>query len=505
MTNLSWKFTSFLCLGFALGQQAPAATLYWASDTATSDDWSIASNWATNAAGTVTSANSPQSGDNVRINMLSTEAAPVAYGDSASISLGSLTLGDGSTDTGYLKLDAGTLLFASGASTIGFNGVGALTVNSGAVFEKSNGNLNIGYKAAATGTVTVNTGGVFRMSSGNAALNIGGEGVGTFNVFGGSLQLAKGTAANYSVGTNTGTGTLAIRGGVVSAANALDTQTLNIGFSGGAGTGNGTLLGYGLVDMISAENGLGNFQLGGQVIGDGTKVDASVDQNVLSIRYNNLRTADNTPGVTHFGWYTQNQGAIDLEGQAIGGSGHVFWGDDQGNTTFWDPGTANDVLVNSAYSHFVSNTGTLDITLLDSTRTLAVDGVTTLPTAPSGVAFLNIWQLDLGGGDNTIDEFAVRFDEGYSDVNAADLFGDLQGFYYWDGVSGAWTDLTGSTTLDLTNHLASWSDLGINISDGESGFFALGATVPEPATLIVLGFGAFLVAQRRKEVACHGF
>lgn len=498
MNHIRLALVGVISAGTLASGTAEAAVFAWTGNTSIDADWNTATNWNQGSV--------PVNGSNgILINSGSSAFNPVIYDTGVTTSLGtSSTLGGGGSDSGYLAINSGVLEFAGGTTKIGDGGEGSIVVNSGATLRKGAGEFTLGDDAGATGSLRVNTGGTFHWDSGNNTVYVGRSGDGVMELYGGAFTIANSNTRNVEVGLSTGQGVLDIRGGSISAAGSSNTQTLKIGATNNTTfSGNGTLRGYGSINMVGT-HGIGTMNLGGYVIADGTEADNStVADHTLNIQTaganDGLLTVDNTSGVTHFGWYTQSKGAISRT-VTIKSNEQVIWGDDAPNASYFALGSPTTAMVNSAYVHDAGSadgTESITIALLDPTRTTAVDGSTPLPSVPAGVAFLNIWELT-PSVEKTFDVFTVRYDESFSDVNAADLYDDITGFYYWDGASASWIDLTADSTVDTANFLAGYSAAGVTIGAGESGFFALAATVPEPSSLLLIASGLTLVAWRQR-------
>ena len=493
-----------LLLAVALATTAGATTYVWSGDTSVDDDWATAGNWSP--------AGPPATGLNgFTINAGSSSPQPVVYNEGVAVDLGAtgsaVLLGNAVSDAGYLLI-TGTdseIDILGQTTTIGNSGVGVITIANGGALTKEAGNFYVGGLAGGSGTVNILAGGTLTFQNLNTNPDIGRAGDARINVHGGTFVLGPvSSGRNVNIGVNTagtGTGVLDLRGGTVDVTEDASTYALNVGYAA-TSSDRGRLQGYGSIDMRN-DGGIGLIQLGGQIVADGTHTDTTVADETLHLAYGSgsgdMTTADNTPGTTHYGLYTANRGALDIMPVGTGAT-NTFWGDDQANTTLWTPGNASDVIVNSVYvNHAGTSATTLDISLLDPTRSTTVGEASGLLANGTGYAFLNIWQVTPDGGDLDVLKFNVRYDEGFSPINAADQYGDLVGFFYWDGTSGSWADLTADTQLDLTNYLAAYTvDGTLTIGDGESGFFALAAVIPEPATVSLIALGAATLLRRRQ-------
>jgi len=505
--NTPSKLLFSLCLLPAMALSANAANRVWDGDTSINDDWSTGTNWTGDVA--------PVDGDRATIDSGSTEDMPVIFdiGTGNELILGATGdyfLGVGSGSTGYLQIDSGSLVMSGGRPRIGSAGTGLVTINSGATLTYRSGTTFVmGEDVGSSGTIVVNDGGTFVVDDDNA--NIGGLGTALIQLNGPNAAISMrntpgdGGDSSLDIGTQGGSGRLEMYGGSITAVPAdFDNggrPVVNVGFFANTGNDNATLIGYGTVDMRN-DGTAGLVQIGGQVIADGTDTSNNVADRTLSFGYegvsnDGLSTAANPMG-SHYGWYTQNQGAIDLLPETFDGGGEVFWGDQSSSDSDWTPNDGyKEVLVNSAYLHATTSGNTADIALLDPTRINNLAGDEMLPVPPSEVAFMNIWEIELSAAKD-IDIFSVRYDESFSEFNAADQYVDVLGFYYWDEVSATWTDLTAFTTVDTDNFIAQLSGTTVSISD--TGYFALGAQVPEPtsAAMLLGGAGLLLMRRRRK-------
>jgi hypothetical protein len=469
-----------------------ATTYNWISNTTVNSDWGTAANWSPSGP--------PPSGANgITINgTYSSAAYPVIYtsaSGSTTLSTAS-TLGSTASDAGYLGINSGTLTFSAGTTYLGNAGIGVLTVNNGGTFGKGTGSFILGNGATGSGTLTVNTGGTVAITGANSAFTIGSAGTGVVQLYGGALNVSNTASENIAIGGSTGTGTFDIRGGTISASGSSAKQNLNVGYTSSGGTGRGTLTGYGTISMLdSASSPTGAVQVGGYVIGDGMAPNGSVSDQTLNFSsYSAFTTDSNVYGTTSYGLYTENQGAVTLQPAALSTTAaNLFWGDSHSSANDWAIGNASAtnpvVLINSAYLGRTTNSQavTVGISLLDPARTTTAGQASTLLANATGNPFMNIWQVSVTGGNPlSLTSFDVHYDNG-TDPNGAANFGRIIGFYYWDGSSGTWTDLTQNSTIDTVNSLVNFNG-AISIPSGSSGYFALATVNATPA----LSANAFL-------------
>ncbi|MDB6071233.1 MAG: icsA, partial [Verrucomicrobiales bacterium] len=123
-----------------------------------------------------------------------------------------------------------------GELTLGYAGTGAMTVENGGVFSRSNttamrADLYVGRSASGVGTLTVGNGGTFRRESGSNVgdMRIGFDGRGTMNVETGGLYRNESGNGDF-LGVNTGSqGTINVNGGTYE---ITTLAILNIGVNG---------------------------------------------------------------------------------------------------------------------------------------------------------------------------------------------------------------------------------------------------------------------------------
>jgi T5SS/PEP-CTERM-associated repeat protein len=91
---------------------------------------------------------------------------------------GAITLGDQSTGNGMVTVSGADTTLQAGSDdvTIGKQGAGTLTIQSGATLSATNNSVELGSQGGANGTVTV-TGDNSALSAGS--LTVGGSGTGT--------------------------------------------------------------------------------------------------------------------------------------------------------------------------------------------------------------------------------------------------------------------------------------------------------------------------------------
>ncbi|MEM1058138.1 MAG: endo-1,4-beta-xylanase [Verrucomicrobiota bacterium] len=483
MSPSYWKHTLWILCTLIIGlTAAPAATLYWNKDTTQGTQWTFGPNWATGSQGGAAATQAPQPTDNVLINQFCTEADPVVFNAGSAQNIKAFTMGHSAGDAGYLTIRKSRLIFDSGSTYIGRGGIGLLRIESAKRIEKYSGGFVLGNDVGSSGTILLDPNAAIFLRGNNAGLTIGKDGEGSLLLANNSKLYLETNFKSVNVGIYSGTGIIDMRGGRILADNATSTQNLKLGYNGGTGSGNAYLQGYGDVKLLNPVNNIGKLMVGGGVIGDGTATDETVSNQTLDIiNYSHLITGSNTPGSTFFGYFTSNQGAISLPDMDISSSKtNIFWGDDQtapGRYTIGNSmANGTNVLLNSAYLRRPSGGSalTLDVSLLDPTRTQKANETGTLLANNTGVDFLNIWQVDVSGGALDLNMFAVRYDE-TEETNGAGNFDSLDGFYYWDGSAGTWTDLTGDSSIDTANFLANYNG-SITIPNGSSGFFALAAS-----------------------------
>ncbi len=457
----------------------------WVGDTAIDDNWGNAANWK----------GVPVTGNqNLTIQTGTSTDKPIIFNQPGTmLSFKASTFASTEGSEGHLVIRAGTIEFASGSTTIGGAGNGSIVIGNGGVLRKMNGSFGLGSAAQGHGVVTVQPGGLLEFTNQNSVATIGNLGRGIINVHGGAMKIVGGQRINVGTAAE-GTGTIDIRGGLITAHDASSLQQIRIGFISfqpNSGSGNGCVSGYGTIDMRSSGGtGVGGFLLGGSVTGDGMSIDGIVHDATLDIRAlrtdvneSGIAVANNIPGTTHFGWYTRNQGAVRLTPivSAVSAS-DLYWGcDNITGAAKWTVGAASTVPVNSAYLRrsTPTNSVTLQISLLDPTRTTTAGELAPLPRNTTSQRFLNIWQIDATSGVLSIDRFYQRYDEGWNTVNTPGRGSALLGFLRWDEAAQQWIDLTAHTTIDTQNYLVNLNVAApLVIAEGESAFIALAASIP---------------------------
>jgi hypothetical protein len=381
-----------------------------------------------------------------------------------------------------LAIENGANLNIANQSNIGVNGDAAVTQNAG-TFSSTGVRIGGGNNA----TINLNGGQMTARSDGFVVGDAGGGTV-TMNQTGGTL-----TTNAIAVGKSGSTGIYNMTGGTIngvqyggnfyigaigSGAGSVQSE-FNLGDAAGTGTiqmantaglaidsRNSKLRGWGTFDLggVQSTQSASRLWNDGQVIADGYGTDRDLD---LS-QFNHVETYDSINTTTN-GWYAVNHGRLLLPSIAVtAGNSSYNWGDDSYFTS--------TNLVNSFRVTFTGvSEGKLKAALLAEDRSDVA--------AHDGLAFLAVWQIDQLAFANA--NMIFRFD----DAQAAALGIDESLLNVYKLVNGAWVAQQG-TVNSLANQ--------ISISTDSFGTFAVGAVVPEPVTLILLGFGAALLRKRSR-------
>ncbi|HBR19865.1 MAG TPA: hypothetical protein DD726_06565 [Phycisphaerales bacterium] len=379
---------------------------------------------------------------------------------------------------GSMQLDTGANLAVTNQSTIGINGNAAVTQNAGTF--SSNG-VRIGGDT----TINLNGGQMTARSDGFVVGDAGGGNV-TMNQTGGTL-----TTNAFAVGKTGSTGIYNMTGGTLngvqyggnfyigaigSGAGSVQSE-FNLGDAAGTGTiqmsqdaslaidsRNSMLRGWGTFDLGGAGSTAARLWNDGVVKADGYGTDRDLN---LS-QFNHVETYS-TINTTTNGWYAVNHGRLLLPAVAVvAGNGSYNWGDDAYFTS--------TNLVNSFRVTFTgASEGDISAALLAEDRSDVA--------AHNGLAFVGIWSIDQLAF--VAADIAFRYD----DAKAAELGIDESLLNVYKLVNGAWAVLPGTTNL-LANQ--------ISISTDSFGTFAVGAVVPEPVTLVLLGIGAVILRKRSR-------
>lgn len=213
---------------------APAQTLYFWTGTGGGASWTTPANWnnATQAGATATTAPGQAANDSVTINQGSTVGSPVVLNNTATTTIGALTLGGLASSSGHLAISGtGTVLSATAAGFNVSNGVGAtssITINNGGELDFNPSASQVVFGSGSNSTVSVTVGGTngsagtlrnngTSASTTRLANQVGSNSSMTVNA-GGSVFLP----GQFLVGSSTNsTASLTVNGGLVSAGNAI--------------------------------------------------------------------------------------------------------------------------------------------------------------------------------------------------------------------------------------------------------------------------------------------
>ena len=377
-----------------------------------------------------------------------------------------------------LDMEDGGNLNITNQSNIGLNGDAVVTQNGGTF---SSTGVRIGGNAA----INLNGGQMTARSDGFVVGDAGGGNV-TMNQTGGTL-----TTNAFAVGKTGSTGIYNMTGGTLngvqyggnfyigaigSGAGSVQSE-FNLGDAAGTGTiqmsqdaslaidsRNSMLRGWGTFDLGGAGSTAARLWNDGVVKADGYGIDRDLN---LS-QFNHVETYS-TINTTTNGWYAVNHGRLLLPAVAVvAGNGSYNWGDDAYFTS--------TNLVNSFRVTFTgASEGDISAALLAEDRSDVA--------AHNGLAFVGIWNIDQLAF--VAADIAFRYD----DAKAAELGIDESLLNVYKLVNGAWAVLPGTTNL-LSNQ--------ISISTDSFGTFAVGAVVPEPVTLVLLGIGAVILRKRSR-------
>ena len=491
-TRIIFLSLTTACLNTAFAQTART----WKGDTTLDDDWSNNANWTLGAQAQATT--------NLTINVGSSAEHPVVLNDSsADYGFVGTFLGRYAGNEGHLLMRAGKITFVNNAVQIGGEGNGSFVVEGTGVVEKLQGAVNIGVSAGGVGRLTLREGGEFRfMSSGSTHMQVGGgDGRGVLNLHGGVLKHMSNARINVAIANATmGTGLVDMRGGTITARESSSASELRIGFTGPeAGTGRGMLQGWGTIDMTRAmAPGNAGFNLGGAAVGDGTGLDGIIRDETLDISAfksapnagtTGINVSENTPGMTHHGWYTRNRGAIRLHAIVSEvGSTNVFWGGENHTSAaeYTVGANTSKVPVNGLHLRRIAATNnvTLQISMLDPTRETTTKN-TPLPANNSGLRFLTLWQIDALNGAVAFDRFYQRYDEGWNTINAPVRGSTLVGLAMWDTATQSWLDLRKQCAIDDTNYLVNLN-LDTPLVVPENGTALLALTAGYPGSLMLV-------------------
>ena len=376
-------------------------------------------------------------------------------------------------------------------ANIGYNGNAVINQNGGTFTAAS---IRMGYDTSVT-TYNMNAGQLTSQPWGGFVVGAGSSGMAdgsstTFNQTGGTV-----TTTGFAVGKAGTTGIYNMTGGTLNGFDygggdfqigAVGNRTqgsiqseFNLGNAVSTGTiqmdgdssliidhRNSMLRGWGTFEMGGAGSSAARLYNDGVVKADGYGIDRDLDlsqfHDVQIYDDENLNTGTN-------GWYAVNKGRLLLPSIAVAAGNHSYnWGEDN----YFE----STSLVNSLRVNFTGAVaGDLVVALLAEDRSDVA--------AHDGLAFLALWNIDELAFANA--NLIFRYD----DAKAAALGIDQSELNIFKLVGNTWVLLPGSVDL-LSKQISGSTD--------SFGMFAVGAVVPEPATLVLLGIGAALLRKRSR-------
>jgi len=381
---------------------------------------------------------------------------------------------------GSMQLDAGANLAVTNQSNIGYAGNAVVNQNGGTFTSTG---VRIGDNGSEV-TYNINAGQVTAVSDGFVVGNTGASIV-TMNQTSGTV-----TTNQFAVGKATTTGIYNMTGGTINGivyggnfqigAIGAGAGSVQSEFNLGDATSTGTIQMADTASLLidsrnSMLRGWGTFDLGGagstaaRLWNDGVvKADGyGTDRDLNLSQFNHVETYSTINTGTN-GWYAVNGGRLLLPTVAVAaGNGSYNWGDD---SYFTSTNLVNSLRVNLTGA----SAGSLSAALLADDRSDVA--------AHEGLAFLAVWDIDQLTFANA--NLIFRYD----DAKAAALGIDQSSLNIYKLVGNAWVLLPGSVDLFSKQ---------ISASTDSFGMFAVGASVPEPATLILLGIGAALLRKKR--------
>lgn len=490
-----------LVLLVAFTASMASAAIDWDNDSGT-QLWDTAANWDGDAL--------PGSGDNVDI----TSGLGIPLFDVTVIV-------DGDADSAKLQIDDG--------SGFGTNPVILRVVSGGTL--TTTGDIEIGMDLGDFGILELLVGGAIDVDGGSDELEVGGHGTGLFNMYGGEL-LAKDIRLSFK----TGQGTMIMSGGT-----AELTDDLEIASSSDCTTDSiGTLVMSGgtitvVDDFVVGRRGTGSLIMSGGSITVDDDVKAAYDgdggtANITMTGGTFTANDDFAVGRKDVGNLNISGTALldiadDLElGQLNGGVGTMIMtggtvniGDDfelsKGNADNF--GTSSLVMsggtITAKQMKMAQQGGTATVVmtggLIELSESLNITHQDQSGT--TGTLTLGDGEKDVGAlGDATIDTMKLKMDNAYADdvtawidflpgglllIREGDVTGDIQtliddGFLLTTYAGGAdWWDLLYPGTPVV----------GYDFGETVGGSTAV-YLIPEPATIVLLGFGALALIRKKR-------
>jgi T5SS/PEP-CTERM-associated repeat protein len=400
-------------------------------------------------------------------------AATWTLGGAVSATVGGATeLGVSSGGSGTLTLsDPGTTIVAGGGGvTVGGEGEGTLTVQSGAVFDGSAGDLTLGEAAGGKGTLQINDAGS-ELSVGDDT-TVGAAGSGTFSITGGAATMSGTLTLGESQGAS---GTLTVNDGALTLAG--DTTI------GGAGKGSVTVGPDGVISpgsLMVPTGSTDTITLGENLTGKGTLTVKGLGAAVTSFGLTvggagvgSLTVADHARVITTGDAAVGDTVTANVQKVAVTSAGTWTVGGDL------SLGQAAIATASVTTGGLVRIAG--DLTLgedADATGTLAVTGVLTTGSShtPSRLQWGGV--LDVGkAGTGTLTIFGGAQATAIAGKQGLVEIGSTAGSKGTVEIAGAGSDLTGQS-LAVGGDLATVGGVGdLTIGSGAAAHFALGGVI----------------------------
>lgn len=346
------------------------------------------------------------------------------------------------TGTGTATISGGTWN-STGSLTVGYSGVGQLTIDGGTV---TAGNVRLSNDPSGAGTLNLNAG---VLATG--AL-VRGNGSGQFNFNGGTLRA---TAANADFTTGFSSGDLQVQSGGAT----IDTQAHAITLSAPlAGAGALTKSGSGALTLSGASGFSGSTNVAAGTLA----VTGSLASSAVTVASGATLTGGGAVGEL-----TVNSGATLAPGNSPGTlvAGNTTFA--SGGTLVWEINSANGAPGALVGWDLLSINGGLTITATSATP-FQID----LTSLTSGNAAGLVGDFNAGASYSFIFATASGGITGFS----ADKF-DIRTTQFGNSFSGPWTVSSNGFNLSLDYNVAQ---------------------IPEPSTYVLLGAGVLLVLAARR-------
>jgi hypothetical protein len=410
------------------------AAKYWNSDTAVSDDWTVAANWNSEGVPTIT--------DLVYIKTLSSMDNPVVYDTAETNECKALYLGD---SAGYLRVSNGKLNIdyntGNYSIVIGSTGLGYLEHTGGYIVGRRY--LIIGDSEGASGEY---------LMSGNAvnlqryySMRIGNNGTGKMVLTNSaSYELAVDGHVYLGYGA-TGNGTLIL----TDQAEFKTTSPASIVIGK---DGKGTLIckGVGIsqnshpsadlivrdtIDATGCLRGYGEFGGAGTIINNGLIIaDGYGEDNDLSLMnygsYSGVETTTSTiENDSTNGFYAVNHGRLKLrQAYLVSGSNTVTFGE-----------SADDQVLDMVNSMRVTLLGVDYSNRYLDWQLMAADRTDVAVSPEENLSFIGVWNININGDFDSM-SFQLRYDHEAADNRPVSL-------YHYDTASSEWEEVGGAEQL----------------------------------------------------------